>query len=525
MAWFRNVLLYWRTLRYIKFSQIFWRLWRKCHKCKVSFNIHAWQLNSIFSLWQVSILRPTIFFRQDQLVFLNQSVSLDQLWVKSQQQSKLWRYNLHYFEALLSDNPAQRIRGVELLQDWLLQFPPYSEDAWEPYPISLRIVNIIKCYLNGGRFSDAILKSLYLQARYLLVVPEYHLLGNHLFENAKALIFAGLFFKGEEPKKWFSIGFKILDREIPEQILEDGGHFERSPMYQVIILEGLLDLYNLFQSASVVFPGVWLEKIERMRYWLKVMTHPDGNISFFNDAALGVAVLPKHIELYATSLGLTKSIEPLDGVTHLKQTGYVRLQKGKAVVLLDCACIGPDYLPGHAHADTLSFEFSYGQQRIVVNSGTSSYQDAILRSWQRSTAAHSTVEVNKLNSSEVWGHFRVGRRAYPRHLNITAENDELIVQCGHDGYQGNAHCIHTRVWRLSSEYLSIEDTLSAPVPAIARYYFHPTVMESSLTMHATPKSEWQDSVYYPEFGKAIDNHVLTQVFMRNAKVRFEFESF
>ena len=76
---------------------------------------------------------------------------------------------------------------------------------------------------------------------------ESHLLGNHLFANAKALVFAGTYFSGAEADRWLNRGISILEREIPEQILLDGGHFELSTMYHALIFEDLLDLCNLLK--------------------------------------------------------------------------------------------------------------------------------------------------------------------------------------------------------------------------------------------------------------------------------------
>ena len=84
------------------------------------------------------------------------------------------------------------------------------------------------------------------------------------------------------------------------------------------------------------------------------------------------------------------------------------------MALLDVAPVGPDYLPGHAHADTLSFELSLFGQRVLVNSGTSQYEAGPERSRQRGTAAHNTVIVDGHDSSEVWAGFRVARRASSR---------------------------------------------------------------------------------------------------------------
>ncbi len=74
---------------------------------------------------------------------------------------------------------------------------------------------------------------------------EHHLRGNHLLENALTLCFLGACFEGPAPARWRRLGGAVLRRELPEQFLDDGGHFERSPMYHALLTRGLLDLVNV----------------------------------------------------------------------------------------------------------------------------------------------------------------------------------------------------------------------------------------------------------------------------------------
>jgi hypothetical protein len=69
---------------------------------------------------------------------------------------------------------------------------------------------------------------------------------------------------------------------------------------------------------------------------------------------------------YATALGVACDRAPLADIEALADSGYVRLQIGPAVMIADVGEIGPDHLPGHAHADTLSFELSLRGQRVQV---------------------------------------------------------------------------------------------------------------------------------------------------------------
>jgi uncharacterized heparinase superfamily protein len=219
--------------------------------------------------------------------------------------------------------------------------------------------------------------------------------------------------------------------------------------------------------------------------------------------------------VYAGRLGYPKLLPLTPGCRHFLDSGYVRLQNERAVLLIDVARIGPDYLPGHAHADTLSFELSVDGQRVIVNSGTSVYGVGPERQRQRGTVAHNTVIVAHRNSSEVWSGFRVGRRARPFDLKVEA----IKVSCSHDGYRRLAGGpVHRRMVTLRLDGLDVEDSVTGGEhDADARFHFHPHWMLSraTLTDNGLAKSskgssiEWrigtgqgrlEPSSFHPEFG-------------------------
>lgn len=387
----------------------------------------------------------------------------------------LWLYNLHYFDDLAaSDATTRRGWHQALVARWIAENPPAGGVGWTPYPTSLRIVNWIKAALDGFDLSAEALASLAVQTRWLAGRLETHLLGNHLLANAKALVFAGLFFAGPEAARWRATGLRLYAEQLPEQVLADGGNFERSPMYHAIILEDLLDLVNLgrvFGDADPVLAGL-PDQIARMQAWLAAMTHPDGGIAFFNDAAFGIAATPADLAAYGAHLGLPAPSGPGDPITHLDASGYVRLQAGPAVVLFDAAAVGPDYLPGHAHADTLSLEASLDGARMIVNGGTSVYGTGPRRRHERSTAAHSTVEIDGENSSEVWGGFRVGRRARVRDVRVGERDGVLMAEAAHDGYRWRpGRPLVRRRLTLSGDGLAVHDQVEGGFgQAIARFH-------------------------------------------------------
>lgn len=475
---------YWHTLRYLKPVQLYCRFWFRFYRPRPDVRPAPPLRAPLGRGWVLPPRRNASLVGPNSFCFLNEIYDLSNYGWDDPRLAKLWRYNLHYFDDLNAEGAHSRAETHRrLLVRWVHENPPGVGTGWEPYPTSLRIVNWVKWSLSGNPLPKECVHSLAIQARWLRRRMEFHLLGNHLFANAKALAFAGLFFDGAEATRWLEKGMRVLESQVPEQILSDGGHFERSPMYHALALEDMQDLYNLTSTFSDAVPiywqslaAAWWDSIAEMRDWLAAMCHPDGEISYFNDAAIGVAPTPNELEHYAAKLGFPERPGQTKTLTHLSASGYIRIEGSHAVAILDVAPIGPDYLPGHAHADTLSFELSLFGQRVFVNSGTSCYGEGAERLRQRGTAAHNTVTVDGQNSSEVWAGFRVARRARPQGLEIKC-NGEIGVRCAHDGYQrlpGKPK--HLREWVFSERKLVVEDRVSGIFQhAEARFYLHPSV--------------------------------------------------
>jgi uncharacterized heparinase superfamily protein len=453
-------------------------------------------MRTIAAGWQQPVLKANPWVGPGRLRFLNQDREI--LDWNDPRAPKLWLYNLHYFE-----HPSARF-----IERWIAENPLGVGNGWEPYPLSLRITNWIKWSLGGGELGVAT-GSLAAQAGYLADSIEYHLLGNHLFANAKALVFAGCFFDADV---WLRKGLAILERELDEQILADGGHFERSPMYHCLILEDVLDLINLGRAYPGLLPDL-SGVARRMLGWLQHMTHPDGGIPFFNDAAFGVAPEPSQLAKYAARLGIRPESCPLG------ETGYIRLESNRGVVLFDTALIGPDYQPGHAHADTLAFELSVNGRRAIVNSGISTYENNAERHAQRSTPAHNTIRVDAEDSSEVWSAFRVARRARP--LDVKTDH-RMFAEAAHDGYTRlKDPVIHHRRLDLDESELRITDTLQAKRHHNAEVYFH-LHPESQVEIHLDPKLVRAEiaTLWYPEFNTSIPNRTIIGRWTGTCPVQF-----
>ena len=469
-------------------------------------------------------------FSEQNFQFLNDSgqLNVDVSWTSGK--SRLWIYNLHYFDDLNAEGASDRVAWHDdIIDNWISSNPVGFGPGWEPYTQSRRIVNWIKWHLTRQRLSEGALLSIAAQIRHLSRQIEWHLMGNHLFANAKALVFAGVFFRGPEADSWMKQGMLILAEQVNEQVLSDGGHFERSPMYHAIVYEDLLDLYNLSVSVPTPFEAYsaqtasWAEKLCEMGHWLNSMCHPDGKISFFNDCALDVALPTQTLNNYADYLSLNWR-KRRGAVTHLISSGYIRVERGNAVFIIDVAPLGPDYLLGHAHADTLSFEMSLRGHRVIVNSGTSTYEDSWQRLYERGTVSHNTVTVDDKNSSEVWKSFRVARRAKVSDLSIIERQGCVEIYASHNGYSWmSKQPSHSRKLLIFDNRFELSDLIYKKAFSVcSRIYFHPDIKISITGREGFFNSskvkgkfdvkfsaiKVRDSMWHPYFNTSVENKCL-----------------
>ena len=523
------------TLKYLRFEQFWFRFLYRFKKPNVSLVVVP--LSKCLWNWTGPAIYNQSIFDESNVRFLSLDGTVNSLQSWSDPaKEKLWLYNLHYFDDLNSSDFVKREQiHFNFINKWIIENPACIGNGWEPYPLSLRLVNWVKWLSKKDNVEQKYLTSLLQQANALSQQLEYHILGNHLFANAKALTFVGCFISNRHAEKYLELGLKLLDREISEQFLADGAHFELSPMYHEILLWDLLELIDLAVTSQndklLKRLPYWRKVATQALAWLKTMIHPDGEVSFFNDSAIGIAATPTQVFEYASSLKLSLIDNLPNLITH-KESGYSRISTSSYNLIIDHANVGPDYLPGHAHADTLSFELSVGTERVFVNSGTSLYGVSKERLRQRKTAAHNTVVVDDEDSSEVWSGFRVARRAYSKLLEVSQNADEIFLEAHHDGYKRlKGEVTHTRAFTAGENKVQIKDQLSGQVnQACAFFHIHPDVEVQPIdekTVRLITKNKVEvlvnsncniqilNSTYHPKFGISINNKRLKMDLVEN----------
>lgn len=490
------------TIKYLKFKQIRYRIYYilRNRLVKKSYSQALLTVSSPLN-WRNSFNSQESLLDTNTFKFLNITHEFDEIDWNYSVYGKLWTYNLNYFDFLLQED-ISKDQGLHLINEFIKK-KSNLKDGLEPYPISLRGINWIK-FLSVNKVKDHSVDTfLYQDYQRLLDNLEYHILANHLLENGFSLLFAGYYFNDD---KIYNKAKEIIIEELNEEILEDGAHFELSPMYHKIILSKLLDCINLIDSNNSYndekFKLLLEKKAVFMLGFLNAISFKNNSIPLFNDAAYAIA--PENADLfnYASELRIKPSI------VELKNSGYRKMIGDEFEFIIDVGAIGPSYQPGHAHADTFSFCLNYKDKPIIVDTGTSTYNIGKRRSIERSTISHNTVTYNGLNSSEVWDGFRVAERA-----NVTIlEEDSNIIMAEHDGFKKEG-VKHERTFSHVKNSIKIKDKLKGDVTkkSISSIHFHPHVTlhqeQNSIIIDDLLKLSWigiekmelKEYLYAPQF--------------------------
>ena len=443
-----KVSLYLNTVRYMKPSQVYYRIKKKAKaeiKLKTSVASKYEEISPIGTLRELDF--DEVFLHRfpiqelinHRITFLHQSEKFDWngKWRK-EGRSALWNFNLHYFEFLHSMTKAYLdTKKEEYLCEskravigWIKNNPvEEGGDGWASYTIALRLTNWLSYWSNlqdileqDKDFSARMINSIYEQYVFLSKHLEKDLLGNHYFEDLKALLLCSIFFKDSNYE--YSV-LRELKKECEEQILGDGMHFELSPMYHNIIFEGLLRVAWALRVSGR--PDCELEKYIKPMADVTFSFGRAARTPLFNDGGNNVS---KSVSALLDAALNRFQVHP-EGKKELTESGYYFFQEGKWQLIIDAGQPGPAYIPGHSHCDAMSFELFRDGKPVLVNCGTYAYQ-CKEREYFRSTRAHNTVMINGTEQSQCWGAFRLAKRSHTQVLSVSRHSItmEMIDQKG-----------------------------------------------------------------------------------------------
>ncbi len=469
---FKKIELFFYTVRYLRIKQLFYQLYYRL--VKVFFK----NKERDFDIKPLVLLYPQYPYgnvrkRGDDFYFsflnLEKQFKGEIDWGYCKY-GKLWAFNLNYFDFLSDD----RLSDDDMQQLIIRYLPDFAINSigMASYTTSLRGYNWIK-YINQSNWQEKdVLNHLYSQYALLYNNFEYHILANHLLENVLSMLFAAFFFS---EKKFYNKAKKELEQQLKEQICDDGCHYERSVMYHCILLGRMIEATYLLKNNSVFHDDSFISFVEHktalMLGFLEQTVFDSGDIPMFNDAIRGAFVSP----YYLFRMAQNASIDSYK--VSLSDSGYRKINRGNYELVVDTGGVEPSYQPGHTHADSFSFELYYSKQPIIVDVGTSTYENNAVRQFERSTRAHNTVVYNDESQSQVWSAFRVGKRVKIKEVVESEEELDLSLV----GFDSKVN--HQRTFSCEDNRIVINDRIKCNkgLVAMAYFHFHPDVSVEKIT--------------------------------------------
>ncbi|MFK7794744.1 MAG: heparinase II/III-family protein, partial [Gammaproteobacteria bacterium] len=194
------------------------------------------------------------------------------------------------------------------------------------------------------------------------------------------------------------------------------------------------------------------------------------------------------------------------------------------------------YQPGHTHCDFLSYELAFDDQMIVVDAGVFEYTEGEMRDYVRSTQAHNTISVDGDQQSEIWAAFRVARRASKLYAQVARNARGASFKGGYQGFyavRGKAKHLRDVDMQLTEagnaiSRITIKDVVQfkGKHQAESFIHLHPSLscqddgsgtiglmqhgeLVANVILARDTSYKISTSYYCPEFGKRIENPVIT----------------
>lgn len=402
---------------------------------------------------------------------------------------------------------------VAHLDSWMRQNPPGMGINWaSSLEVGFRAMSWIWAFhffKDSANFSPELfhraVKYLYLHGKHVeKYLSTYYSPNTHLTGEALALYYLGTQLPFlERAGNWRKVGEDILFAEISKQVMPDGVYFEQSTWYQ----RYTADFYAHFvvlRSLSLDSPHAKLAELEnRLEQSFDLLMHftmPDGTTPLIGDddggrtlpltgsasndfrgtLALGAIIFdradhrfvsgPVSEELFwlmgPDAIQFFDSIEPIApeiGSSDFPDGGYCVMRDGweptDNILAVDCGEVG-SLAGGHGHADALAIEVALRGKPLLVDSGTYTYHESKeLRDHFRSTAAHNTLEVDGLSSSEPATAFSWKTRASSKRESWITTDRFDYFSGSHDGYERLAEPVtHNRsILFVKNDYWIIRD--------------------------------------------------------------------
>ncbi|MGL5434822.1 MAG: heparinase II/III family protein [Lachnospiraceae bacterium] len=275
-----------------------------------------------------------------------------------------------------------------------------------------------------------------------------------------------------------------LWKQIRTQVMDDGVHWEQSPMYHNEVLKCFMEVLQVADCyGDEVLPEM-RNRIHKMAYANRIWQKPDGSqpatgdsdvtdlrdvlticAYWFQDPVLksgGFEIMDfegiwdygmKALQIYQD----LDSINPADTLFWLKESGnwYLRSDWGNRADYLHvrCGSLGG----GHGHIDKLHLDLTIGGEDFLIDPGRYTYVDSRQRRELKGSRQHNSLLVDQGDYSICLDSWDVA--GLPLSINGYCCRKDLytLIQCGHLGYISQGIFLNRRILAIGTKLILVMD--------------------------------------------------------------------
>jgi len=314
-----------------------------------------------------------------------------------------------------------------------------------------------------------------------------HLLtSNHYLSDIVGLYCLSMFLEGDGMEARRRKYRRLIEAEMAKQVYEDGGDYEASTGYQVLVTQLFTTALLLMRSeSSAPVAPAFAERLRKMFQFLSTVASTRGQLPHVGDCDDGrtellvddlqqmihYPVAERNSQRISSLLGLGQRLfgvgtgpsddaawydltdsarAPYSGpppnydsscpIEVLQNSGIGVLKHGTAELLFFAIPNGIFGKGSHTHNNKLSFVLRVGGQEVLCDSGTGCYtKDIATRNQFRSTASHNTIMIDGMEQNRIdagpQGLFILGNEAAVSSIEAGREAQGWFLRAQHSGYR------------------------------------------------------------------------------------------
>lgn len=394
-----------------------------------------------------------------------------------------YAHSFHWLQDLaqVGDQLKARDAAETILGWWLAGSTSWNREIWNCEILARRFINWsahAPLILSSGNsvYRSGVLHAMARQLRHLSRCSQDAAEGLPQIYVATALTLGGLLLPGGAG--WQLRGLRLLEKTAKSFVLPDGGPASRNAADAIRAMQMLILVRNTFIDVNADLPP-WVQvTLDKLAPFVRTMRHGDGSFAHIG----GVSAEGGH----GTDAILAASEAKGKAVENAAHSGIQRINAGANCLIVDAGAPPAHALSGKAAAATGAFEFSVGQERLIVNMGPASARGAMpeLAAMARSTAANSTLVVGDTNSNKIREDGFIGAGVSETQTTREMLDDGVSVKVIHNGYEKRFGTLHERTLHLSNDGKKLRggDLLSgrklkklAGQSVMLRFHLHPSV--------------------------------------------------